>query len=348
VRSAVQLTLIGLTVLTALTQTARTAETNVPIVFPVITPFPQLTALATSNHLTLRGLAVPTPDTDLKPGDTLDALILFHEKSGKETQWLLHLEVVPTNESDQTNAMRPMVIHTSTGNKITFSNSPASVQLRTLGPFAAPDVKRKPRLRDEIERLTLNKGFLEIGLDDASAVVLRTRGLKPDYEKGLFSFRGSPFPEAEVARGRKLAEELHITETEQRALAGVGPALMSYFSIVQRTAGLEDIMFKILDLPSLWSIIKHGGVTASFRMLSKQIAPAPAADWGLPETLPLYHLPFVMELNGQPALNITLAVTSPDSPLLPCAGVVGLIAKRPDDEKRFLLLRVVSAKRAAR
>jgi hypothetical protein len=346
VRPAAKLTLICLTLFGALTQTAWSTETN--FVFPSITPFAQLTAIAESNQISLQGLDAPAPDTDVKPGDTLDALILFHEKNGKETQWLLHLEVVPTNESDQTNAMPPMVIHTSTGTKITFSNAPASVQLRTLGPFAAPDLKRKPKLRDEIERLTLNKGFLELGLDDASAVVLRTRALKLDHEKGLFSFRGSPFPEAEIARGRKLAEELHVTETEQRALAGVGPALMSYFSIVQRTAGLEDIMFKIVDLPSLWSIIKHGGVTASFRMLSKQIAPAPATDWGLPETLPLYHLPFVMELNGQPALNITLAVTSPDSPLLPCAGVVGLMAKRPDDEKRFLILRVVSAKRATR
>ena len=103
-------------------------------------------------------------------------------------------------------------------------------------------------------------------------------------------------------------------------------------------------MFKILDLPSLWSVLKRGGVSANFRMESKRIVPANPADWGLPARASLYHLPLVLELNNQPALNITLAVTSPQPPLLACGGIVGLRAERPEDKENYLILSIDSAR----
>jgi len=47
---------------------------------------------------------------------------------------------------------------------------------------------------------------------------------------------------------------------DERALAVAFPALTSYFSVVQETKGLEGIMLKVVDTPSLWSIIKKRGV----------------------------------------------------------------------------------------
>lgn len=328
---------------------ALRAATNSNARFTPITPFPLLAATARSNQLSLAGIDAPIPNNQLQTGDSVTALIAFYEKGGRQMQWLLHLQVVPPNATEQTNSPPPpMVIHTTTGAKLEFVPSPAIVNLRTLGPFIEPGAKpRAPKAHDQLERVSLNEGFLALGLDKASAVVLRLRDSKPAHGKNWFSFAGKPFADTEVQAGRKLAEQLHLTEAEQRALAGAGPALMSYFSIVQRTAELEDILFKILDLPSLWSILKRGGVSANFRMESKRIAPADPADWGLPVNAALYYLPLVLELNNQPALNITLAVTSPQSPLLACGGIVGLLAERPGDKERFLTLKIVSAQRAA-
>lgn len=326
---------------------AQPAVTNSPIRFAPIAPFPALATVAQSNQISLTGIDAPVPNGVLQPGDSVTALIAFFEKGARQTQWLLHLQVVPPDTQAQTTNPPPMVIYTTTGAKLEFIPSPAFVNLRTLGPFPGADTKRRPpKPQDEVERVTLNQGFLALGLDRASAVVLRLKEAKPAHEKGWFSFAGKPFGDAEVQAGRKLAEDLHLTEDEQRALAGAGPALMSYFSIVQRTAGLEEILFKILDLPSLWSILRRGGVSANFRMESKRIAPADPADWGLPANAPMYHLPLVLELNKQPALNITLAVTSPQSPLLACGGIIGLQAERPGDKERFLSLRILSARRA--
>jgi len=162
-----------------------------------------------------------------------------------------------------------------------------------------------------------------------------------------FSFAGTPFNDAEVKAGRQLAEAVKLTSQEERALAGSGPALMSYFSIIQRTSDLEEILLKILEKPSLWSMLRRGGISVSFRTQSKLITPADSTSWGLPAGQPAYYIPVVLELNGQPALNITLVVTAPQPPLLACGGIVGLLAERPGDRENLLTMRVVSARHAA-
>lgn len=340
--------LLCLSTLLATRLSGQPSATNSNARFPTIAPFPALVATAQTNQISLEGIDAPVPDGDLRPGDSVTALIAFYEKGARQTQWLLHLQVVPPNATEKTNsAPPPMVIHTTTGAKLEFVPSPAAVNLRTLGPFIEPGAKRRaPKSQDQVERVTLNEGFLALGLDKASAVVLRLNEASPAQQKGLFAFAGTPFSDARIKTGRERAQALQLTDDELRSLAGAGPALMSYFSIVQRTAGLEDILFKILDLPSLWSILRRGGVSANLRMESKRIMPADATGWGLPANAALYHLPLVLELNEQPALNITLAVTSPQSPLLACGGIVGLRAERPGDKERFLILRIASAQQA--
>lgn len=346
-RSQLKLALLCLLALFATRLDGQPELTNSSGRFAPIAPFPTLVTVAHSNQISLTGIDARVPGSALHAGDTVTALIAFYEKGARQSQWLLHLKVIPPEVEETTNNTPPMVIHSTTGAKLEFIPSPAFVSLRTLGPFIEPGAKRRaPKLHDQFERVTLNEGFLKLGLDKASAVVLRLNEASPAQRKGLFSFAGQPFSAAEIKAGRELAETLHLTDDELRALAGSGPALMSYFSIVQRTAGLEDILFKLLDLPSLWSILRRGGVSVNFRMESKRITPASATDWELPPSAALYHLPFVLELNSQPALNIALAVTSPEPPLLACGGIVGLIAERPGDKDRFLAVRIVSAWRS--
>ena len=58
-----------------------------------------------------------------------------------------------------------------------------------------------------------------------------------------------------------------------------------------------------------------------------------------------YYFPWLVRLNGEPALNITLIASSPRPPLLICGGVVGLLAEKIGDEETYMTLRVVSAQR---
>jgi len=51
--------------------------------------------------------------------------------------------------------------------------------------------------------------------------------------------------------------------------------------------------------------------------------------------------PYLLRLNGEPALLFQLAVTAPRPPLLVSAGIVGLAAGRPDGRGPVLTLQVV-------
>jgi len=315
--------------------------------FTLVEPCPALANAARTNQIPLDQIDTPIEGDAINPGDSLTALVTFCEKNDRRMQWLLHLEAVTPDAKEQSvKPARPMVMHSSTGNKLEFVSSPAVVTLRTLGPFAEPDAKRKPpKALDKSARFALDKGFLSLGLERAAAVVLRLNQLDPDHErKGSFAFNSKPFSEAEIAKNRKMADTLHLTAEDERALAGSAPALMSYFAIVQETAGLDDILFKIVDLPSLWSMIRNGGVNANIRFDTKHIATAPDALLTLPTNPKLYQFPVALDLNNQPALNITLLATAPQPPLLTCGGIAGMLVERPDGKGTYLTLRVISAK----
>jgi len=325
----------------------RGAETELTAKFAAVQPCPALVKAARTNQIPLDQIETPTDGEAINPGDSLTALVTFCEKNGRRTQWLLYLEAVTPDAKEQSaKPARPMVMYSSTGNKLKFVSSPASVTLRTLGPFAEPDAKRKPpKALDKSARFAMDRGFLSLGLDRAAAVVLRLNQVDPNHErKGSFAFNSKPFSETEITKNRKMADALQLTAEDERALAGSAPALMSYFAIVQETAGLDDILFKIVDLPSLWSMVRHGGVNANIRFDVKHIAMAPDALLTLPANPKLYQFPVALDLNNQPALNITLIATAPQPPLLTCGGIAGMLVERPDGKGTYLTLRVVSAR----
>jgi hypothetical protein len=325
---------------------AQGAQMELAAKFVPVQPCSGLVNAARTNQILLDPIENPTDGDAINPGDSLTALVTFCEKNGQRTQWLLYLEAVTPNAQEQSVKPAPsMVMHSSTGNKLEFKPLPTIVTLRTLGPFAEPDAKRKPpKALDKSARFTVNQGFLALGLDRAAAVVLRLNQVDPNHErKGSFAFNSKPFSETEITKNRKMAESLQLTAEDERALAGSAPALMSYFAIVQETAGLDDILFKIVDLPSLWSMIRHGGVNANIRFDIKHIAMAPDALLTLPTNPKLYQFPVVLDLNNQPALNITFLATAPQSPLLTCGGIVGMLVERPDGKGTYLTLRVISA-----
>jgi hypothetical protein len=221
----------------------------------------------------------------------------------------------------------------------------AFVVVRTLGPFVESAARGKPKkVPEKSERFALNKGFLALGLHHAAAAFRR---LDQGPVRGTWAVGHVPFSEEKLAEGRKTAAKLQLTADEEHALIGAIPALLSYFEVVQNTPGLSDIFFEIVDLPSAWSLIRNAGIkSVGIHFLRKGITASKAAPWGLPDSAPIYHLPLALELNHQTALNLTFVVTSPNPPLLACAGVVGLLAEKPDDPQKYLTLRVLSARAA--
>jgi hypothetical protein len=279
----------------------------------------------------------------LTPGDSITGLVTLHEKGARQMQWIVYSEIVAAGPKDDIGKKaQPVVFYTTLGNKLEFKSAPVMVNVRTIGPFVESGEKIKPKVEEESARFPLDKGFLSLGLDRAVAAVLK---FKENKEHGNFAFGPKPFSDPEIAKGRKLAESTHITSDDERALCGSCPALLSYFDFVQHTPGLQDICFKVVDMPSVWSMIRHVGVTANLTFETEQCRAADAFAWESSGNTPVYYFPILLKLNNQPALRVTFVVTSPKPPLLGCGGIVGMLAEKPGEKEMYLTLRVISARR---
>jgi hypothetical protein len=306
-----------------------------------IFPCPAVVAAARAKNIPLEKIDPPGETGVLSLGDSVTVLVTLRQKDDRRTQWLLYVETMPRGAKEQSaRPASPMVLYSCSGRKFEYASAPAPVRMETLGPFTASGAKKsKPQEYDT--RFTLDKGFLGLGLEQAAAAVSR---LKEANAKGTLWFRNTPLSDVEIERNRKSLGNIRLSAEEERALGGSCPALMSYLNIVKHTEHLKDILFQLVDLPSVWSMVRHGGVNANLSILQDHLTRADGTAWGLPDSRPLYDMPVVIELNKQPALKVTLTVATPLPPLLACGGIVGFVAERPGDKETYLTVRVISAR----
>jgi hypothetical protein len=201
----------------------------------------------------------------------------------------------------------------------------------------------KPVAKDNVAQVSVNGTFLSLGLDKGAAAINRlyhAHGTNFDFWVGE-----RPPSSKEARKNQKIASELDVTPEEKRALASWFPALMCYFDAVGETPDLETIMWKVVSLPSMWSIVRHVGVTAWMGMDFDNISPLTLpVEWGMPRGSHIFLLPIMAELNQQPALNATLFVTDPHPSLLACGGIVGFVDQNPNDDQNYVTLRVISTR----
>jgi hypothetical protein len=309
--------------------------------FAPVALFPAAKEAARTNQIPIAGIDPADQADTLKPGDSVTAQITIFEKRGTKSQWLLYVEAVePTAEEKARKSRGSATWYVGAGDKVTFAGSEAPVSLRLLGPFAEGTAK-PPKMQDQRARITLDPGFLSIGLDEAAGAFHRMRQSRL---KGALQVRNRPFTEDEVAKGKKTISILQLSAKEQRAIAGSQLALMSYVHLVQETPGLDSLFYKVVKLPSVWSVVRHLGVSVSVNLEKNYVAPTAVSNWNLePETV-CYTFPLSLRVNDQLALLTTLVVAPPRPPLLQCGGIVGMLAEKPDDKNTYLLLRIISAR----
>lgn len=290
---------------------------------------PALVTTANLERIPLTGLNAASGTNALRPGDFASVLVTFLQKK-KQTQWLLYFEATTPDPAKATNKPATFTVSSSFGPPIKFQSKPYPVKLRMFGPFATVDVARQPKSKETVAQFTVNEDFLALGLDQAAALLHRW-GKTTNFNKGMSS---------------KALLAMNPTTNEQRALCATFPALISYFEIVQHTEGLEDLLRKLIEIPSLWSIIRHRGVQMRIEF-GEQFSPWPAnpTEWNLEPSATAYYFPWMIRLNGEPALKVTLVTTSPRPPLLIGGGVVALLAEKIGEEETYMTMRVISAGR---
>jgi hypothetical protein len=315
-------------------------------------PLPMVVTFATTHELPLDGFEDLAESREAKAGDKVIALVNL-EKKGKATQWLIAVQIgVLTVEEMNAETPPPMTLFTSTGRHLEFSHSPVALELTTYGPFEAEAGRNKTsKVERKHARSLVNAQFLALGLDQVCRAGLRLAEVASKSErseKSGLGFSSSAFSEKEIEVGRAWAETMGITETDERALASMMPALMAYFHVAQSAPGLQEILGEILNKPSLaWSFLRSGGkLEPYFNANTNNLTTLDPGAWQIPGKL-VYGFPYVLSLNAKPTLNCALAVTEPKPPLLACAGIIGLTAEPVKPDGRRLAIRVLAARRAS-
>lgn len=324
--------------------TAGGQGTNLLLSLDPLPPFSELRSAAAADGIPVEGIVPAASTNSLAAGDSLTALITLYQKGKYRTQWLVYFKVVPTTNDPPAKLPKPRVVYISTGDKFEFARSPVSFRIRTIGPYVNTEsFFGKPVAKDNGAQVSVNGAFLNLGLNKGAAAINRIYNAHGTNFN--FWVAGRPPSDKEVQKNQKVAAALNVTPEEKRAIASWFPTLMCYFDAVGKTPDLDTIMWKVVSLPSMWSIVRQRGVTAWMGMDFDNVIPlALPAQWGIPSGSNVLTLPITIELNQQPALNATLFVTDPRPSLLACGGIVGFVAQNPNDAQNYVTLRVISTR----
>ncbi len=250
-------------------------------------------------------------------------------------QWLVSVsDGSPTRK--EANAT-DLTLHVSTGDRFSFSAEDVSLRVSTQGPWLASGKQSYRRLEADV---AAPRGFLDLGFNRFCQVLCRLHDQGMTEGSLGISVSTNPFPPEAVEHGRARARALGLNSDDLRAAAGTVPSFSAYFAIIQSTEGLSDILYNLIEKPSMLSVILHG-LDVNFILRSAGVTRIDGSAWGLPASTCCYRIPVQMNLNGKPAMSLDLVVTDPEnSGLANVAGVVGFVAMRPDDPTGMVVARI--------
>lgn len=276
---------------------------------------------AAGQHVPLT-LAPEAGTGSARVGDEVAALVSLREGS-RLRHWLIHLRIAePTAREIAAHPTRTQTMTATSGRTYTFATGGGiAVDILTLGPLEAGKARAPGAKR---ARTIVSPDLLAIGLDQSCRAMLQ---LAADHK-------------TDAAGSRPLSEP------EERAVLGFFPALMTFFQTVEKTPGLRDIMWDLIEKPSVWSFIKRRGFDLGLQLGDNSIAPAALPGWSGPAQ-PQYRMSFELKFNGVPSVECSLFVTQPAPPLLTTAGIIGIVAQPPGKPEKQLDIRVVGSRRAA-
>jgi len=306
-------------------------------------PLPAVVKYAVDQGIPIQGIELADRAEEARPGDAVVLLITSYQVARYE-QWLVCLQTEPLTESDrEKKPPNDIVLYTITGDTLRYPGSWSAVGIRVIGPFAEDGRQSYfPSLEDRRGHalvrtclfilLTRSKLKHPGEVDDGSRI---------DPSKVL-TWASKPFNDDQIVEGRRLAAQIGMTSEDERLIGGVAPALAAFLRVVEKAPDLPEMAIHVLEIPSVWSILREGRLESDIALQSVQVGVIADNPWNLP--VPVYRLPFELRINDQPVLDCTLAVAEPRRPLLTCAGILGIAASKPSNRERRLSVRVIATR----
>jgi hypothetical protein len=280
----------------------------------------------------LPAVADALESVDARPGVTY--LVELHGAVAAR-QWLVTVSDGPPARKEAKTT--DVTLHVSTGDRFSFSAEDVSLRVSTQGPWLAGGKQPHRSLEADV---AAPRGFLDLGFNRFCQFLCRLHDQGMTEGSLGISVGTNPFAPEAVEHGRARARVLGLSSEDLRAAAGTVPSFSAYFAIIQSTEGLSDILYDLIDKPSMLSVMLNG-LDVNFILHSAGVARIDGSAWGLPATTPCYRLPVQMNLNGKSALYLDLVVTDPaNNGLANVAGVAGFVAIRPDDPARMVVARI--------
>lgn len=310
-----------------------------------ITPFPDTVSFAASHGLPLSGIALGDGGLARK-GDEVTLLVTRYRGSVAE-QWIARLRADDLTDKERNETRPDAITYSGTGRALRYGFTPTALQVAFAGPFRAGAASGRTgsAVAEKDKRLIENAQFLNYGLDEFCRVQLKEMRLRNEgvlQGPGMYYSSSPPSP-AVLANSKRIEALLHLTAEEDRITGGCWYPLSSFVDAVTSVTDFELVVFRVLDLPSVWSILKHGGVFSGWNFGRYASEASPYGSTGLP----LYRFSLQLNMNGEPALKAVAAVVAPRPPFEVCAGLAGIYLERPSNPTQRMFIQVVAARRAA-
>jgi len=131
-----------------------------------------------------------------------------------------------------------------------------------------------------------------------------------------------------------------------RHMYGGFATLSAFLRIIKNNKLLSGMLWRVIDRPSIFSIIFNGGVRLSLNAQLTAATPLPDRDLSTElSKLPGYRTTMRLDANGSPVLNAIMWVTEPQSPYRLSGGIIVLEGFRPSDARVRFRMELLAARR---
>ena len=132
---------------------------------------------------------------------------------------------------------------------------------------------------------------------------------------------------------------------EARPYVGAIASVIGVFQVLRGNRLLEPILWKVVQKPSILSVVRNLGVDVSIQPDFERAEVEPRVFPGTPTGETVYRFPIQFVVNDSVALRSTLSVAAPDPPLLASGGLVAVDGVHPREPDRRISIRLLASKR---
>jgi hypothetical protein len=277
-------------------------------------------------------------------------MLVALDEGPRHSQWLVRLRgPLSADSSEKRQSRRETVVYAPDGRAIRFPGKPERYSVLALGPWQSEQPATPIPEREAL--VVMNAGFLDERMVEAAAFMFRAGRARKEGRlrmDEMFTLLPRPPDRVDPAFRARFASEAGLTDESERAVAASVPMLAEFSRVIAETPGLREVLFTVVEKPSVWSVVSRlGRIDSSFQFHSGDVVPSMGAPTGFAGIGRSYVVPFTFSINGRAALDCTMLVAEPRPPLRLCGGIVAVVAESPQRPGARLIVRVIAARAGA-